>query len=137
MAEELTGAVLTDEGAIVIGRKVCPPKREVFWRVVDSGPHAGNPAQAAKAAQAAYQQAYPAQVQKAEQDAKNFVAVTPCDSGCSRNGTMVIGLLQSTQEWEINIELAPNTARTWSWVGYLGVVFCTRAAPGGGGGAGG
>jgi hypothetical protein len=126
MNGDLKTAVLSDDGAIVIGTKVCPPKEKMCWRLVDSGTHSGNAGQAAKEALQAYQQAFPAMKAAAENDANAFVHGAHCDGDCADNGTMVIGPFQTTQEWDVNIHVEPNTARTWCWVGYLGVLFCKR-----------
>lgn len=117
-------AVLSDDGAIVIGKKVCPPKEKMCWRLVDSATHTGNAAEAAIAALKAYQQSFPAMKAAAENDAKAFAQNAHCDGGCGNNGTMVLGPFQTTQEWEISIQQQPNTARSWCWVGYLGILFC-------------
>ena len=123
MPEE-SGAVLSDDCAIVIGKKVCPPNSKIFWRLVDSGTHKGNAGRATLAALAAYQAAFPGEEAKAQADAQAFVQTAQCGANCLRNGTMTLGPFHSTQEWEINIHVEPNTARTWCWVGYEGIVFC-------------
>ena len=124
MNGESKTAVLSDDGAIVIGKKVCPPKEKMCWRLVDSGTHSGNAAEATKAALKAYQQAFPAARVAAENDAHAYVRGAHCDGDCADNGSMVLGPFQTTQEWEIDVHVQPNTARTWCWVGYLGIVFC-------------
>ena len=68
------------------------------------------------------------QVQKAENDANNFVRTAKCGEGCTRNRTMVLGLLHSAQEWAITGDAALSTVQTSSWVGYEGIVFCARAS---------
>jgi hypothetical protein len=99
----------------------CSPKIREFLRYAVGE---GTGQNAVKAALNQYHQSYTAQQDATWNDASQWTRTAQCDPPCTRDGSMVLGPLASTEDWDINLHSNPIVAKTWSQVGYEGVVFC-------------